>query len=42
MSNTRVLVLGMSITAIGYAFQIGANSWGDVRQSRPCCGRLAS
>ena len=27
MSNTRVLVLGMSITAIGYAFQIGANSW---------------
>lgn len=27
MSNTRVLVLGMSITAVGYAFQIGANSW---------------
>ena len=27
MSNTRVLVLGMSITAIGYAFQIGANAW---------------
>ena len=27
MSNTRVLVLGMSITAIGYAFQIGAKSW---------------
>lgn len=23
MSNTRVLVLGMSITAVGYAFQIG-------------------
>lgn len=27
MSNTRVLVLGMSITTVGYAFQIGANSW---------------
>ena len=27
MSNTRVLVLGMSITAVGYAFQIGADSW---------------
>lgn len=27
MSNTRVLVLGMFITAVGYAFQIGANSW---------------
>lgn len=27
MGNTRVLVLGMSITAVGYAFQIGANSW---------------
>ena len=27
MSNTRVLVLGMSIPAVGYAFQIGANSW---------------
>lgn len=27
MSNTRALVLGMSITAVGYAFQIGANSW---------------
>ena len=27
MSHTRVLVLGMSITAVGYAFQIGANSW---------------
>ena len=27
MSNTRVLVLGMSITAAGYAFQIGADSW---------------
>lgn len=27
MSNTRVLALGMSITAVGYAFQIGANSW---------------
>lgn len=27
MSNTRVLVLGMYITAVGYAFQIGANSW---------------
>ena len=27
MSITRVLVLGMSITAVGYAFQIGANSW---------------
>ena len=27
MSNTRVRVLGMSITAVGYAFQIGANSW---------------
>lgn len=27
MSNTRVLVLGMSITAVGYTFQIGANSW---------------
>ena len=27
MSNTRVLVLGMSIAAVGYAFQIGANSW---------------
>lgn len=27
MSNTRVLVLGMSITSVGYAFQIGANSW---------------
>ena len=41
MSNTRVLVLGMSITAVGYAFQIGANSWWR-SQSRPCCGRLAS
>lgn len=27
MSNTRVLVLGMLITAVGYAFQIGATSW---------------
>lgn len=27
MSNTRVLVLGMSITAVGYAFQICADSW---------------
>ena len=27
MSNTHVLVLGMSITAVGYAFQIGADSW---------------
>lgn len=27
MSNTRVLVFGMSITAVGYVFQIGANSW---------------
>ena len=27
MSNTRVLVLGMLVTAVGYAFQIGADSW---------------
>ena len=27
MSNTRVLVLGMLVTAGGYAFQIGAGSW---------------
>nr|WP_274619152.1 MFS transporter [Bifidobacterium amazonense] len=27
MSNTRVLVLGMLMTAVGYAFQIGATSW---------------
>ncbi|KAB8295431.1 MDR family MFS transporter [Bifidobacterium avesanii] len=27
MSNTRVLILGMLMTAVGYAFQIGANSW---------------
>lgn len=27
MSNTRVLVLGMLITAVGYAFQIGATTW---------------
>ncbi|NMM99764.1 permease [Bifidobacterium sp. DSM 109958] len=27
MSNTRVLVLGMLMTAVGYAFQIGADSW---------------
>lgn len=27
MSNTRVLVLGMLITAVGYSFQIGATTW---------------
>ncbi|MBT1162588.1 MFS transporter [Bifidobacterium sp. SO1] len=27
MSNTRVLVLGMLMTAVGYAFQIGATTW---------------
>ena len=27
MSNTRVLVLGMLVTAAGYMFQIGATSW---------------
>ncbi|KFI97406.1 MDR family MFS transporter [Bifidobacterium stellenboschense] len=27
MSNTRVLVLGMLMTAVGYMFQIGATTW---------------
>ncbi|WP_163146936.1 MDR family MFS transporter [Bifidobacterium ramosum] len=27
MSNTRVLVLGMLMTAVGYSFQIGATTW---------------